>query len=477
MTPELPTEIWLTIINYLSPANVKRLGLVNRTFLEKARQLQYQRLLIDKYDEKTKLRLKEISSSSLDHYVHTLTLCVHAWPASEQALTRWDGQIGDSFSVAAQIRSLFDSNYSQRKKLSQQKKRLDSRIQLVLEAATAFKRVRECELRWMEFLDCPPEFSSEVDFASETMSTFLSLLAIFPLRNTLTKLSLQIPTHIALNGLALVNLPLLEDLKVVLLKCQYAWTLDSDNAARYLGSENLANFISGLSNTLKILSISRLDPSIDLHRDFGRLFHLLCETDFPRLLSFDFSTQSPCLRRGTLSLNIFVRKICRSIRNLQLSHLAYQTSSSPSLHNRPDHPSWISDIISQQSRMHAFSSLTSLRIRDGHLSNNLADLSSLLASVAHQLVSFFLEYNLLTLREVEIVVQALSRPSSPLQYLGIEPRDLSPDVFDLLASALPQLKSLSLTCERISSSMRPDPLTEEDVRQNFPNLFFDLVST
>ncbi|KAF5390490.1 hypothetical protein D9757_005182 [Collybiopsis confluens] len=434
-------------------ANVKRLGLVNRTFLEKARQLQYQRLLIDKYDEKTKLRLKEISSSSLDHYVHTLTLCVHAWPASEQALTRWDGQIGDSFSVAAQIRSLFDSNYSQRKKLSQQKKRLDSRIQLVLEAATAFKRVRECELRWMEFLDCPPEFSSEVDFASETMSTFLSLLAIFPLRNTLTKLSLQIPTHIALNGLALVNLPLLEDLKVVLLKCQYAWTLDSDNAARYLGSENLANFISGLSNTLKILSISRLDPSIDLHRDFGRLFHLLFT------VSQKGHTQP--------------QHIC-SIRNLQLSHLAYQTSSSPSLHNRPDHPSWISDIISQQSRMHAFSSLTSLRIRDGHLSNNLADLSSLLASVAHQLVSFFLEYNLLTLREVEIVVQALSRPSSPLQYLGIEPRDLSPDVFDLLASALPQLKSLSLTCERISSSMRPDPLTEEDVRQNFPNLFFDL---
>ncbi|KAF5390487.1 hypothetical protein D9757_005181 [Collybiopsis confluens] len=472
MTIQLPTEIWWRILDYLPSNKVKQLGRVNRAFLEKARQSRYQSLVIYEYDKKTKRRLEKIRSSSLGHYVRSLTLCVQAWPASE--LIRWDGQTGDSLSVVDRVRSLFDSHYLPRKTVALKKKRLDRRIELIFEAMTAFEHIQEYELIWEEYdQDCPEEFIPEVKFASSLMTIFLSMLVISPLRGTLTKLSLQIPTHIALDCLAAADFPFLEDLKVFLWKSQCSRAKDWDILTGYLGSENLAKFISGLSSTLQTLSISRLDPSINLDRDFGRVFDLLCKTNFPFLRSFDFCTRSRYLRKGTPSLDRFVRQISHSVRSLKLSHLAYDTSSSSPLHHL-DHRSWISNVLSvQQTR--AFSSLTSLRIKDGSLCAHLADLSALLTSVAHQLGSFFLEDNLLTLKEVETVVCSLSHSSSPLRYLGIEPRDLAPDTFDLLVCAFPGLRELSLSFERFTSSDDDViPMTEEDVRCMFPNLCLDL---
>ncbi|KAF5390486.1 hypothetical protein D9757_005184 [Collybiopsis confluens] len=474
MTIELPTEIWWKILGYLPSDNIIRLGPVNRDFLQIARESLYKNLQIKDFDQKTERRLRNLSSLSLGHYVRSLYIQYAPWPIVYHPR---HGPAKRLLSAVDFIRALFkvDSEYSK------QKKRI---IQLILETAQTLENVQECEL----FHDYPFGFGN---FQSQGISSFslihataMSLLVVAPFRKTLTKLSLRLPTD-TLHYLASVTLPSLEDLDVLLSN-----STRREFRVMDVNVGHLALFILGLSRTLRILSISCHDDSLYLDGDFGRFFNLLSEADpFQfHLRSFSFQTwQSmysvPNGTFGGSSMSKFIIKTGHHLRDLMLSHYPGFPIMYLPIRYRPNHRCWISYILapgSAQGQLTCaqFSSLKSLKLSGGSLHpDNLTGLSTLLSSVARQLQSFVLEYEMLGTEEVIMLVRALSCSPSPLRHLGMEVKDLDPYIFTLLASEFPQLESLELGFEVFSyaSVVLQSSMTVEEVQSRFPNMPVNLV--
>ncbi|KAF5390366.1 hypothetical protein D9757_005235 [Collybiopsis confluens] len=297
MFDQLPTEIWWGIFEYLCLNDIIRLSLVNHAFLEMTQQLLYRKLDIVLFDEKAKSRLRTIRSSSLGHHIRYLYIRPTRWSVSAQTdpprrLARMILSSTTDF-----IRAVFDPGYVKRKKLAFQKTRMNEQIQLALETMKTLDNVPEYWLIWQQHPSGPFPFwifwphAPRKDVwpdAAEATTAFLSLLDISPFRRTLTKLTLRIPSHTT-ECLPSVDLPSLEDLNVALLKRQ-----EFTNAY----PERLAIFISSLSMTLRILSLSHL-----------RTFPSSSIVNFPRVFMFS-ATQI----FFNSSLSIYI--LCRVLANI-----------------------------------------------------------------------------------------------------------------------------------------------------------------
>ncbi|KAF5391014.1 hypothetical protein D9757_004024 [Collybiopsis confluens] len=435
MTVQLPFELWWKILNYLpSDKNIIQLGSVNRVFLEIARQLRYRALEINKVDNVTnKHQLQIIRSFSLGHHVRYLS--IRPWSLSILLLGgSRHGPIKKLLSAVNIARPIF--GYFERRKQTRKMKNVDKQVDLIVSTMRTLEYVREFELLF-----------GYKEFHVEALTAILYTLAICPFNRTLTKLSLWVPVN-RLDCLTPVILPALESLDV---KLYHVHTSKVDNTEGYLG--HLAVYISGLSQTLRTLSIS--STILILSLDFSRFFYRLCEADFPLLHTFHFRIAG----HGSVELSGFMLKTGHNLRDLELCHL-FSSSHDP--------PSWITNILTTRGLINTFSSLNSLYLGCEFLPGKLTLLLALISSVASQLESFSFEYTLLTLEEVEMVIRALSCSSpSPLRHLVIESQFLSPSIFGLLASEFPQLETLKINYETLSSTLAP---AEEDALLTILNL-------
>ncbi|KAF5390514.1 hypothetical protein D9757_005201 [Collybiopsis confluens] len=483
MTLQLPTEIWWKIFEILPLHDVIRAGRVNAVFLEIARELRYRNLKFVGYDEGTEGELENIRSVlvpmlvaysgpkyyrslSLGHYVRSLCIHPDAWSLRVSTSTtpiqeKRRGLAKMLESIAHYVR------YNRRKKSDTQikpvdrtKKRMNEQLQLVVKTMKAFGRVEQYCLIWPEHPYFDSDMSRTWPGSTEVTASFLSLLAIPSFCGNITSLQLSIPAH-TLESLALVETPSLKSLSVSLVKRPW------NQSNTYL--EQLAIFISGNSKTLQTLSISCHDNLLDL--DFFRFFHLLCRAEFAALHSFRFLWPES-LRNLAVHSRTFIHKISPRLHDLRLCYNVLYGELQPGT------PSWISDIFSMQGSPSMLSSLTTLRLIGGFLSINIENLSAVLSSIAHHLAEFVLEDHVpLTLVEVKMVIEALSLSSSPLRRLSIEPKELGPNVFDLLAFNFPQLQTLRLGFEVFSSSTTLQLfLTEDDPRFMSPDMPLSLVS-
>ncbi|KAF5369728.1 hypothetical protein D9757_011991 [Collybiopsis confluens] len=450
MTVELPTEIWWKILEYLPLANIVRLGPVNRIFLELARQKQYRSLKFTTYDREIELRLENIRSLSLGRHVRAVNI---------HPSTIGHGPAKMLKSSTDFVRTAFDSDHHKQNLTCEKIQK--EQIQLVIETLKTLEHVQQFCLVAPKF----PRCNSRVwPGNTEVTIIFLSLLATPSFSRNITGLELTIPAH-TLDCLASAKMPSLEYLNVFLVK-------RPQGSDEYI--ERLAMFISGASRTLQILSIECSDRSLTLDQNFSRLFGILCEADFPQLDVFHFHILSHRLQNIAVNLNKFVFKTSSRLHELKLCYLPYI----PCLQQppQPNNQSWISDIFFAQGPASEFSSLTLLNLNSGSVHVNLAALSPVLSSVAPHLKSFSLDDQLLTTDELQLVIQALSCSPSPLCHLRIEPKDLSLNTFDLMASQFPQLQSLELVTETFSSSVTLQaPMTEEDLRLKFPRITLDLA--
>ncbi|KAF5390513.1 hypothetical protein D9757_005200 [Collybiopsis confluens] len=462
MTAQLPTEIWWKILEFLPLHDVVRVGRVNAVFLEIARELRYRNLKFVGYDRETERKLENIRSLSLGHHVRSLYIHPEAWNVFAP-IQRKRSLAKMLASTAHRLRAVFDSDYKTRKKLARKMERMNGQIQLVIETMKTLEQVEQYRFVWPENHNY--FYRKAWPGNAEVTITFLSLLTIPSFCGNLTKLDLSIPAN-TLESLALVKMPSLENFDISLLE-------RPRGSDEYLG--HLAILLSGTSATLQTLSISCYDPSLTLDHDFAQFFCLLCKADFPHLYSFHFHIWSEPLRSLAVDFNKFILRISHRLNDLKLCHAPRDSwpFHPPQLNDR----SWISDLFGMQGITNMFSSLTLLRLNGGSLPINIAILSAVLSSVAQHLEELVLEDQLLTSDEVKMVVRALSLSYSPLRHLSIELKDLSPNIFDLLALKFPQLQSLKLSFKFLSSSATPQSFLAEDSLQLMsPNMPLSMVS-
>ncbi|KIK55315.1 hypothetical protein GYMLUDRAFT_47882 [Collybiopsis luxurians FD-317 M1] len=440
MTVQLPFDIWFKILDYL-PSNdsVIRLRTVNRVFLEIARRLLYGKLCINKYEKRTKHLLKGISSCSLGSHVHSLH--IQPWTVSSlvsPTSTRRHGPAGRVSSAFDHVCSFFDSDYAVRKAQALLEKRMCKQIKLVTDTVNKLEHVREYTVDW----------DVEKPYHAQLFTAFLTLLNISPFSQTLTVLTLRVPTD-RLACLAPIHLPALEELNVHL--------TTQSLSERYINDclDCFSVFVNNLFPTLRSLSVSSTHLSLNLN--LSKFFRLLSIAYFPRLRAFALSipydgSYLPNETDGIASLHSFILKHSRNLQYLKLS--SYPRCSF--IRTRPSDPLakyWIQRTLLTPGLADALVSLNCLELAVRPLRSDLGPFLVFISSVAHQLDSLVLTDDPLTAEEVEMVVDALGTPASGfLRHLSLHLQYLSPATLDILASRLPSLTSLRLTFGDIKSS-------------------------
>ncbi|KAF5390511.1 hypothetical protein D9757_005202 [Collybiopsis confluens] len=316
-------------------------------------------------------------------------------------------------STARCIRAAFGSGYNRQRKLDHETKPMEQ-IQLAGETMKNLEHVEQYCLAW------PDSYTEPWPGSTEVILTFLSLLAIPSFCGNLTRIDLSIPAH-TMKSLALVKIPSLKYLDVSLafqrpckLSPYRAMTICSPSTI------TLPNyFVFFVTQTFLAYTLSVLYGSKGISDTF-------------RYNSPDSSSKWPQASQS--------RALPRATR------LTFAGNS---------------DIFSGIT--YTFSSLTLLHLNSDFLCDNIANLSAILSSVAQHLEELFLQGQWLTLNEVNMIVEALSLSPS-LRHLSIEPKELSPKIFDLLAFNFPQLQSLKLSFKVFSSSVTLQSfLTEDDL--------------
>ncbi|KIK55310.1 hypothetical protein GYMLUDRAFT_47876 [Collybiopsis luxurians FD-317 M1] len=461
MTVCLPFEIWWKILEYLpSDACVIRLRTVNRVFLEIARILLYRKLSINKYEgNRTKHLLQGINSLSLGHHVHSL----HLQPWTVASTSHRRRLVRRVLSAFDNVYSFFDSHYAVRRVQALVEKRMHKQIQLVTDTVTKLEFVRECTIDW----------DIEKPHDAQLFTAFLNLLSISPFSQTITILTLKVPTD-QLICLSPAHLPALEKLDIYL--------VTSTLSEKYIDGclEHVIGFLNKHLQTLCSLSISSSDLSCNLN--LSKFFHLLSVAYFPRLRSFALNipydgSHLPNATKGAKKLQSFILKHSQNLHHLKLS----TSIRSIFIQSRSYNLLWIQRTLTSPHLAHAFNSLKSLELSFRCMESNVGPLLKFISSVAHQLESLSLIPGSLTPEDLGMVVDILApAPASPsaastssLLHLNVGLLCLSPSTFDLLSSRLASLKSLAITFYDIKSSPHPE---EDGRRFSLENLMYDSVS-
>ncbi|KIK55309.1 hypothetical protein GYMLUDRAFT_264151 [Collybiopsis luxurians FD-317 M1] len=454
MTVCLPFEIWWKILEYLpSDTYVIRLRTVNRVFLEIARMLLYRKLRINRYEEnRTTNFLQGINSLSLGHYVHSL----HLQPWTVASTSHHRRPVRRFLSAFDHVYSFFDSHYAMRRV----EKRVHKQLQLVTDTVAKLEFVRECTI----------DGEIERPYYAQLFTAFLNLLSISSFSQTITILTLKVPTD-QLICLGPAHLPALEELDI--------YFATSTLSEKYIDGclEHVIGFLNKHLQTLCSLSISSSDRSCNLN--LSKFFHLLSVAYFPRLCSFSLNipydgSHLPNATEGAKKLQSFIFKHSRNLHHLKLS----TSIRSHFIQSRSYNLLWIQRTLTSPHLANAFNLLKSLELSFRCMESNVGPLLKFISSVAHQLESLSLISGFLTPEDLGMVVDILApAPASPsaastssLLHLNVGLLCLSPSTFDLLASRLPSLKSLAIAFYDIKSSPRP----QEDWRR-FPgeNLRYD----
>ncbi|KAJ3731313.1 hypothetical protein DFJ43DRAFT_1079606 [Lentinula guzmanii] len=430
---DLPFDIWWKVFEILPPDARVHFRAVNRLFLEIARRVQYRYLVIDGYGKRTKRLMKTINSLSLGYHVQSLH--IQPWAVSNLPSAKaYLGPGGRVSSVFDHLHSFFDSDFPTRRAEALVRERMRKQIRLVKETAGMLKFVQEYSLEWN--VDRP--------YHPELFTAFLSLVDVSPFGQTLTKLSLKVPTD-RLICLASVKLPALEQLDLQLVTMSLSERCINDCF------DCFAVFVNNLCPTLSSLSVS--SSHISLNLNLYRLFYLL--GDFPHLRSLAVTIPYDGAHFSSLdSLQFFIRKHRQTLQELKL---LCNRSAARTRPNDPCAKYWIQRTITDVCAFGNLTNLSSIELSLRPLRSELTPFLTFLASAANQLESLTLTDDALTPEEVERVLDAVTCriPADStnrnfagycnLGYLAIRLQYLCPYTVDLFASKLCLLRSLKLT--------------------------------
>ncbi|KAF9070502.1 hypothetical protein BDP27DRAFT_1292491 [Rhodocollybia butyracea] len=481
----LPFDIWWKILDYLPLTVSFNLRSLNRIFLEIHRKRNYRNLVIDRYGKSTKRKLAALNAHSLGRYVYSLKI-QPCWIVSNVPKFS-HGPAARVSSTFDRVHSFFDSEYPKRKAQALVQKRMRKQIKLITEAARNLDSIKEYTLEW-----------DEGPYHDEYFTAFLSNLAdpiITPFGQTLTKLSLKVPTN-KFRYLVSAKLPALEELHLHLVTKSL---LESD-INNHL--DCLVVFVNNLFQSLRCLSISSTYTSLNLnlHQFFHRLGH------FPLLRSLALTIPYDGAHLGSSldSLRQFISKHSTNIQELKL--LCRVRAATRIRPNDPSAKYWIQRILNSiqapSIQTSAYSpsynqlrGLRNLELALRPLRSDLQPFLTFLASVADQLESLVLMDDALKPHELGRVLNVLvQRPAQTLghygsslngygytniRHLSIRLQYLCPYTVDLLASELRSLRSLRLTFSDVRFHHDED-VEQEQVQWTHVdelNFFYDALRT
>ncbi|KAJ7625505.1 hypothetical protein FB45DRAFT_67418 [Roridomyces roridus] len=413
MATRFPNEIWAYIATLLPVACLLRLSLVNSTLHGIARRTWYKSVKFDSYKDAKQI-IKQLKDSKEVQAVHIQPWVVLAKTRCSSWSSKW------RFLNACISPTLaFDETED-----AQILRRLQKQTQRIANAIKAFPHLHEYHIDWDE---------KPIHYAALT-----SLVgSVIPhIGHKLSCLSLKVPLEYMHSLPALArHLPNLDSLAVTIHTGAYIPSYICQTI------EGLVFFINIVLRHLRSLSIATTWTST--HLVLGPFFEHLGHG--PRLKSF-----SLCLPYdgGHLDSNPGPLREFLAAHRLTLESLSLGTTTRATFHPTPSTPTarfWIRETLKDHVSFPALSRL-SLSLRP--LRTELGPLTRCLTKLQSQLRALKLSDRALECSELTSLLVVLGN-APLLSELSLRVQCLSPDIVDLLAMHLPNLRVLHMNFTEI----------------------------